>query len=142
MGSGISSGVSFTAYPNTLPVVFLAVRRFCVDSLCDVGRLLVHRDDDRAASGVKAQFRVVISDAFDRLAGNRLVVEFRLGRNFAGDDDETRVHERFACDTTFLVRGEGGIEDGVRNLVGDLVRVTFGNGFRSKEIVGHGFPLF
>jgi len=31
-----------------------------------------------------------------------------------------------------------GVEDGVGNLVGDLVRVTFGDGLGSKEVFAHG----
>jgi len=36
-----------------------------------------------------------------------------------------------------FVLSQDGIEDGVGNLVGDLVRMTFGNRFRGEEILAH-----
>ena len=46
-----------------------------------------------------------------------------LGRLFG------RLLHAFGRDAGSLVLRQDGVEDGVRNLGGDLVRMTFGNGF-------------
>ncbi len=121
----------------TLLVVFLAIGGLGVNALGDVRRLLVHSDEDGAALVVKSEFRVHVADALDGLACDLLEVDDCLGGDFTGNDDETGVHEGFACDAAVRILREAGVEDGVGNLVGDLVRVALGNGFRCKKIMCH-----
>ena len=66
-----------------------------------------------------------------------------LAAAFAGDDDLVRRAERLAAEAgideavvgnaEFDVLGNEGIEDRIRNLVGEFVRVAFGYGFGGKE---------
>ena len=54
-----------------------------------------------------------------------------------GNDAEARGHERFAGDARALVLRQDRVEHGIGDLVGDLVRVAFGNGFGGEEIAAH-----
>jgi S-adenosylmethionine synthetase len=56
-----------------------------------------------------------------------------------GDDDQARGDQRLARDARERVVRERGVEDGVRDLVGDLVRVTLGHrlGREQEAPLGH-----
>ena len=69
-----------------------------VDSLRDVGRLLVERDDDAAGLGVEAVLRARVADRADPMAHEPGDVDVRVGRDLAGDDDEPGRDERLARD--------------------------------------------
>ena len=122
---------------GTLLVVFLAFGSLGINALGNVRGLLVHRDEHGAALVVELQFRIHVTDILDGVAGDFLEVNNGLGSNFAGNNDEARVHERFTSDAALRVLCEAGVEDGIGNLVGDLVRMSLGDGFRSKKIMCH-----
>ena len=98
-----------------------------VDALRDVGRLLVERDDHAARVGVEAELRARVADLADALAHEARDVDVRLRRDLAGDDDEAGRDQRLAGDAAHRVVGEHGVEHGVRDLVGDLVRMALGD---------------
>jgi hypothetical protein len=50
-------------------------------------------------------------------------------------DHEARVHERFARDTAQRIVLEDGVQHAIGDLVGDLVRVALGNGFRGEQVL-------
>ena len=89
---------------------------------------------------------LLITDALDRLARGLLDLLADTGRpiavsvhdsratNFAGEDNAVGRRHRLACDPRFGVLGQEQIDDRVRNLVGDLVGVTFRNGFGREQI--------
>ena len=122
---------------STLLVVFLAFGGLGVNALGDIRRLLIHGNEYGAALVVELEVRVHVADVLDGVAGNFLEINNSLGGDFAGNDDETGIHERFAGDAALRVLGEAGVEDGVGNLVGDLVRVAFRNRFGGKKIMCH-----
>src|SRR5680860_267501 len=98
-----------------------------VDALGDVGRLLVERDQDRDVVAVVAVVAVVVADLADRLADQLGHVEVDVGRDLAGDDGHPGVDHGLAGDATLRVAGHDRVEDGVGNLVADLVWVTLGD---------------
>jgi len=57
----------------------------------------------------------------------------RSGGDFAGDNGHTRGDERFAGDAALGVVLHDFVKDGIRNLVSNLVRMTFGDGLRRKK---------
>ena len=122
---------------STLFCCVLAFGCLGVNALGDIRRLLVHSDEHGAALVIELQVWVHVADVLDGVAGNFLKINNSLGGEFATDDDEACVYERFACDTAVRVLGEAGVEDGVGNLVGDLVRVAFRNRFGGKKIMCH-----
>ena len=99
-----------------------------VDPLGDVGRLLVERDDHCARLGVEAVLGAGVADLGDPVANEPGDVDVCRGGDLARDDDEAGRHQRLARDAPVGVVGQDGVEDRVRDLVGDLVRVAFGDG--------------
>ena len=63
-------------------------------------------------------------------AHQRLEVDPGGGRDLAGDDRDAGLDQRFAGDARARVAGEQGVEHGVRDLVGDLVGMAFGDATR------------
>ena len=99
--------------------VLRLVRR--VDALRDVRRLAVDRDDDAARLVVEPVLRPRVPDLGDPLAHDRADVDVDVGGDLAGDDDEAGRDERLAGDAAVRVVGEDRVEDGVRDLIRDLV---------------------
>jgi hypothetical protein len=63
-----------------------------------------------------------------------------LAADFAGEHDQLSRGQRFASDACFRVFRQKEIDDGVGNLVRNLVWMAFGNRFGGEEIVvTHGF---
>ena len=92
-----------------------------VDSLGDVGRLLVDRVDHRAGVAVEAVGGVVVADLANGLAGDPRDVDVGVGGDLPRDDDQAGVDEGFAGDPSIGVVRQDRIEDAVGDLIGDLV---------------------
>src|SRR5579864_6577774 len=99
----------------------------------DVAGLLVDRGDDGAGVAVEAVDGIVVTNGGDGAADYGLEVDVGLGGDFSSDDDEAGGGESFAGNAAVGVVGEAGVEDGVGNLIGDLVGMAFGDRFRSKQ---------
>jgi hypothetical protein len=56
----------------------------------------------------------------------------RAGGDFASDNRDARGDKRLASDTALGVMLQDLVEDGVRNLVGNLVRMAFSDRLRRK----------
>ena len=122
-----------------------------VDALGDIGGLLVDEAHDAAGIAVKTELGAVVADAADDAAGNFLYVDIGLGANLAGNDDGAGGHESLAgaadvlhvgghavgCNIALLLElyffGEDCVEDGVADLVSDLIGMTFGHRLRRKN---------
>ena len=104
-----------------------------VDALRDVGRLLVDRDDHAARLRVEAVLGARVADLLHRLAHDPRNVDVLLGRHLTRDDDETGRDQRLARDAAHRVVRERSVEDRVRDLVGDLVGMPFGDRLRGEE---------
>ena len=79
---------------------------------------------------------LVVADALDDARGDRLrvdLVELAAG-DLAQIDYDIRPHRRLARDMGLRILLEARIQDGVRYLIGHLVRVPFGDAFRSKNM--------
>ena len=112
-----------------------------VDPLPDVGRLLVDRHQHRAGVAVEAHVAAGVADPLHRLAGQLLVVDWRLGGDLAGDHDVAGLEQRLAGHPPLGIAGQDGVEDGVGDLVGHLVRMAFGHRLGGEEEVFlHGSP--
>jgi len=110
-----------------------------VHPLRDVGGLAVNGAHDGAGLGIEAEVGVGVADSLDRLSHDIGKMHIRRRGDLAGDDGESRGHQRLAGHTRRRVLPQDGIEHGVGDLVGDLVRVPLGDGFRSEEMtIGHG----
>ena len=104
-----------------------------VHALRDVGALLADGDLDATGCAVEPLGGAVVADPQDGLADNLGDFDIRLGRDLTSDVDEAGGHHRLHSDTTARVLLEHGVQDRVRDLVTDLVGVTFGDRFGREK---------
>ena len=104
-----------------------------IDTLGDVGRLLVDADQDAAGLPVDAVLGPRVADLLDRLADEAGDVDVRLGRDLAEDQDRPGAQRRLAGDPAERVLAQDRVEDGVTDLIGDLVRMALGDRLRGEE---------
>ncbi len=107
-----------------------------VYALRDVGGLageevgdgdVVRMEDGVVLFGAVADFPYGSADDF-------LNVECSGGGDFSGEDDAVAFDEGFTCDAAGGVLCQAGVQNGVRDEVGYLVRVTFTDGFGCKDM--------
>ena len=91
---------------------------------------------------VVAVVAVVVADLADRLADDLRHVEVDVGRDLARDDRHAGVDQRLAGDAALGVAGHHRVEDGVGDLVADLVRVALGYGLGGEEVLALGERLW
>jgi len=96
----------------------------------------MHVIRDAATVGVETQVGVRVADAPDSLAHH--IGDFYIGfsGDFASDQHKTCRHEAFAGDTGVGICLVNLVQHRIGDLIADLVRMSFGNGFGSEEI-GH-----
>lgn len=109
-----------------------------VKTLSDIGGLLLNGDEQVAGLVVEALSRVIVADVLDGLANDLLVVELGLGGDLTKDHDHAGLGGGLAGDLGEGVVGQAGIENGIRNLVGNLVGVSLadGLGLRQRLVTG------
>ena len=124
LARGVAEHHSLVAGAEQVERVGVAVLRLVrlVHSLRDVGRLAVDGDDDAARLEVEAVLGARVADLGDPVADDGAHVDVRVGRDLPRDDHEAGRDQRLAGDAGVRVVGEDRVEDGVRDLVGDLVR--------------------
>src|SRR5207253_2534477 len=105
-----------------------------IDSHGDVGRLRLNQVVHSAGVGIETVRGVIIADVFDGAARDSRHVDVRFRGDLAGDDAGAGGHQDFARHSAGRVVGEDGVQHGVRNLVGDLVGMAFGDGFRGENV--------
>ena len=115
-----------------------------IDALCDFDRLAVEMIFEGQRLPVETILLVTdlahrpADDTFDlflRTFGPVAVLEHALAADFTGQNDALRSGHRFAGDARFGVLREEQVDDGVGNLVGDLVGMAFRNAFGGEKIV-------
>ena len=92
-----------------------------VHGLGDVRRLLLNGDDNVARLVVEPLSRVVIPDLLNRIPNNLLVVHSRSGRDLPEDHHHSCLGAALAGDAGGLVVLYAGVQDGVGDLVAELV---------------------
>ena len=105
-----------------------------VDAAGDVGRLLLDGNQHRATVGVEPVAGVGVADTTNGLAGDGGVIEVGLGGDFPGDQRQPGGYQRLAGHPPVGVLLQDGVENRVRDLIGEFVRVPLGDRFRSKKI--------
>ena len=109
--------------------------RVVIDALRDVVALLAQRAENLAGVGLEQAVLVRVADLADGRAGFGEIIELRVGRDLAGEDDDVALGERFAGHAAVGVLGEAGVEDAVADRVANLVGVSFGDGFAGKDVM-------
>ena len=117
--------------------VFILVRRIAehhalvagatsVHAHGNIARLFIDAGDDGAGIGVKAIERVIVPDRSHHPAHQGLEVNVCLGRDLAGNDHQASGGKGFGGYAAEGVLRQTGVEDRIGDLVGDLVRMSFG----------------
>ncbi len=105
------------------------------DALGDVGRLALDGRDDGAAVAVEAALRRRVADVADHRLGDLAELDLRLARDLAGDDDQAGLDQRLAGDATLRVLRQQGVEDGVGDLIADLVGMSLVHRLGRENVV-------
>lgn len=95
-----------------------------METLGDVRRLFLDCDKDVAGLVIEAFCGVIVSNVFDSCSDNSLVVESRLGRDFAKDHNHASLGGGFARNFGERVLSQAGVENGIGDLISDLVRMA------------------
>ncbi len=112
-----------------------------VDALRDIGRLLVDARDHAAGLGVEAVLRPRVAHLSHGLADDPGDVDVAVSGDLSDHDDQASRDDGLASHTRERVFGQDGIEDGVGDLVCDLVRMALGDRLRRKQASCHGRVL-
>ena len=110
-------------------------RPFCdgmVYTLRNVGRLLVQRGQHRAGVAVKAVLASRVADFAHRVAHQLLVIDTCRRGNLTHQNHQTGCGGSFASDTALRILSKQCIQNRVRNLVADFIRMSLGHGLRSE----------
>mmetsp|Transcript_16354 Transcript_16354/g.30347 ORF Transcript_16354/g.30347 Transcript_16354/m.30347 type:complete len:266 (+) Transcript_16354:642-1439(+) len=109
----------------------------CVNGLGNIGRLLLNGNNNVAGLVVETLGRVVVTNVLDGITDNLFVVDSGGGGNFSENHDHTGLAAGFASNTGGFVSSKARIQDGVRHLIGKLVRVSFIDRFGSEKESRH-----
>ena len=112
------------------PLIARAAR---VNSHRDVRRLAMHGRQHRASVAVKSILRAVVANLAHRLARNLGIINQRLSRNLAGENHHAGCQQRLASHAAQRVLRQHRIQNSVRYLIRDFVRMSLGDRFRRKQ---------
>jgi hypothetical protein len=132
-GHELGGLVGCVAEHDTLITSSVVFEVSVVKTLGNVRRLLLNCDKDVAGLVVKALLARVVSNVLDSITNDLLVVNLGLCGNLTKDHDHARLGCSFAGNFGVGVLSEAGIEDGIRDLVTDLVRVAFSDRFAVRK---------
>lgn len=104
-----------------------------VQTLGDIGRLLLNGDQQVQGLVVETLGGVIVANVLDGVTDNLLVVELGVGGDLTKDHDHTSLGGGLASNLGEGVLGQAGIEDGIRHLISDLVGVTLTDGLGGEE---------
>lgn len=98
-----------------------------VQALGDIGRLLLNGDEQVESLVVEALGGVIVADILDGVTDDLLVVDVSAGRDLTEDHDHAGLGGGLASDLGQRVLSQAGIENGIRDLISNLVGVTLAN---------------
>ena len=101
-------------------------------ALFDVIRLLMDIGEDQAGIGCESQRRIGIADVGNDFSGQGRHIDGRRRRNLTGQGQDIARNKGFDSHMRSRVLGQVSIDDGVGNLVTNLIGMAFGHGFRCQ----------
>jgi len=99
----------------------LNVEALLDETLVNIGRLLLNGDKNVAGLVVETLGGVIVSNVLDGVADNLLVIQSGLGGDLTENHDHTGLGSSLASNLGHGVLLEASIQNGVRNLIADLV---------------------
>jgi len=113
--------------------VFIRLGTHTVHTLADIRRLLVQAHEHFALVPIEADVVRDEPNIAAHLANNSFVINLRLGRNFTENHHHVRLRRRFARNLGIRILFEARVEHAVGDLIRELIRVTFVDGFRREQ---------
>lgn len=104
-----------------------------VETLGDIGGLLLNGNQQVKGLVVEALGGVIVTNVLDGGTDDLLVVEVGLGGDLAKDHDHAGLGGSLTGDLGQRVLGQAGIEDGIGDLISDLVGVTLTDGLGGEQ---------
>ena len=89
---------------------------------------------NRTGMSIKIRIRMVVSDSDNLLSGDRFHINLRSTSNFSSDNKSISRDKALTSYSGLWVLNEVGIKNGVRDSIADFIRMSWGDGFRSKVI--------
>ena len=106
-----------------------------VGAQCNIGALAVNVGDDGAGVGVKAELGAGVADIGHDLADDLLEIDIAVGGDLTHDMDHAGRGAGLAGHAGLGVVGQDLVEDGIGDLIADLVGMSLGNGLGSKQMM-------
>jgi hypothetical protein len=101
----------------------------------NIARLLVNGGEDGTGVVVEPPGGVAVADILNDFANDIGNLDIGLGGDFSGHEGNPSRQNRLAGHAGEFVLGDDGVEDSVRDLVGDLIRVSFSDRLRGEQII-------
>jgi len=92
--------------------------------LCDIGGLLLNGNQNVASLVVETFLGIIVANILDRISDNFLVIELSLGSNLTKDHNHTSLGGGLASNLGKRILPQAGVEDGIRDLISDLIWVA------------------
>lgn len=105
-----------------------------VKTLGNIGALLLNGNEDVASLVVEALLGRVVANLLDGVTDDLLVVDLGLGGDLTEDHDHAGLGGSLASDLGERVLLEAGVEDGIGDLVSDLVGVALADGLGGETV--------
>ena len=103
----------------------LITRTARVNALSDIRRLCADSVDDATGIRIVAEFGVVVADLFDSFANYLLIIDLGRSGDLTRNDCQTGGYERFASNSSGRVLCQNSVENGVRDMIRDLIWMAF-----------------
>lgn len=104
-----------------------------VKTLGDIWGLLLNGDEDVASLVIESLGGIIVSDVLDGTTDDLLVVELGLSGNLSENHYHSGLGSGLASNLGEGVLSQAGIENGIRDLVSDLIWVSLTDGLRLEE---------
>src|SRR5215208_3411009 len=108
-----------------------------VNPRSDVGRLLPDGDRDTAGVAVETLGRGVVADLNDPASDQTRDLDVGIRGHLACHHHEAGRHQAFDGHPAMRVAGDQRVQNGVADLIRDLVRMPLGDRFRSEVSARH-----
>jgi len=116
---GLISGI--TEHVALVTSTDLLLRLVDVDTLSDIGGLLLDSNNDVAGLVVNTLLSIIVADLLESVADDLLVVNVSLGGDLTEDHDHAGLGAGLASNLGVGVLSKDSVEDGVRDLISKLI---------------------
>lgn len=108
-----------------------------VDSIADLARLRVDRDDYLAGLRVESDIPAGVAEFLGSLSDNLLVVDFSLACDLAQNHDHVAFGGSFTSNSRVWILLKTGVEDRIRDVVTELIWMAARYTFASEQVPHH-----